>query len=392
MQKSRNITLLIMGALLICFYINQTMLSDMGNMYAYVINPLMHIGIVILFKILISSPYTTNRFKKETIQYVLITMLIYAIVYLTLGLLTGYGQNPYSTSLRGIAINLFVHASAFCSIEYIRYKLIHNVYKKDLSFIFVLIVILFSIIDSGVFEFFTNPFTAYSIFKMFFYRFLPSVFKNILFTYMALKVNCLPAIIYELMYYLILWLPPILPKAPWILESMLNMIFPLLLLLYVKYSISKKDRFELSRANEEQKPSSFVPVCILMVVLIWFALGVFPIKPVGIMTASMYPEIKIGDAVIIKKCTANDIKVKDVIEYQMDSYTVIHRVIEIRQEDGEFFFITKGDNNKDPDYIPVREDQLIGKAIYKVPYIALPAVWLHSIGGNSDNVQVELGD
>ena len=208
---------------------------------------------------------------------------------------------------------------------------------------------------------------------------------------MALKVNWLPAILYELMYYLILWLPPILPKAPWILESMLNIIFPLLLFLFVKYNINKKDRFELSRINEEQKPSSFVPVCILMVVLIWFALGVFPIKPVGIMSASMYPEIKVGDAVIIKKCSANDIKLQDIIEYQMDSYTVIHRVIEIRQEDGEFFFITKGDNNEDPDYIPVREDQLIGKAIYKVPYIALPAVWLHSIGGNSDNVQVELG-
>ena len=109
------------------------------------------------------------------------------------------------------------------------------------------------------------------------------------------------------------------------------------------------------------------------------------------MTGSMYPELKIGDAVIIKKCSPNDVMIQDVIEYQMEGYTVIHRVIEIYQEDGEFFFITKGDNNGDADSIPVRESQLIGKAICKIPYIAIPAVWLRS-HGNNDFVEVELGN
>jgi len=391
MQRSINKTILILIGLLICFFINEYYLSSMGNLYTFVINPLMYMVIAILFKLFSASPYVTNRFKKESIQYVTITMLIYCITYLTLGLFTGYGQNPYSATFRGILTNLFVYATVFCSLEYIRFRIIRNVYKKDIAVVFALVVIIFSILDSNLIEFFSKSYTAYSVFKMFFHTLIPSILKNILFTYMALKINHILPIIYQLLYYLILWLPPILPKAPWIMEAMLNILFPLILFLITRYNIIKKDRFQLSKVYDEGRPSGFIPYCVLLVVLVWFALGLFPIKPVGIMTASMYPEIKIGDAVLIKKCSPNDVELQDIIEYQMEDYTVIHRVIDIYQKDGEFFFITKGDNNNDPDYIPVREEQLIGKAVFKVPYIAIPAVWLHSVS-NQDSVQVELGN
>lgn len=391
MQKSTKITIALIVGLLICFFINEFYLSDLGNAYTFVINPIMYVVIAILFRLFVTSPYTTNKFKKDTIQYVVITMLIYSIIYLLMGLITGYGRNPYSATFRGLIINLYVHATVFISIEYIRYKLMRNVYKKDTRLVFIIIVVAFTILDSNMIEIFSRSFSAYTVLKTFFYNVIPSVAKNILFTYIALKVDFVPAIIYELLYHMLLWLPPILPDAPWIIEAMLNVIFPLFLLLFIRYYINKKDRFQLSRVYDESKPASFIPYCILLILFIWFALGFFPIKPVGIMSGSMYPEIKIGDAVLIKKCSPNDIKVQDIIEYQMDGYTVIHRVIEIYQEDGEFFFITKGDSNDDPDRIPVRESQLIGRAIYKIPYIAIPAVWLRS-NGNTDFIEVELGN
>lgn len=93
----------------------------------------------------------------------------------------------------------------------------------------------------------------------------------------------------------------------------------------------------------------------------------------------MQNEIMIGDVVIIKKCTANDVNVGDIIEYQMEGYTVIHRVIEKTQRKGEFYFVTKGDNNETADKKEVTEDQLIGKVIFKVRYIGYPAIWLHLI-------------
>lgn len=105
--------------------------------------------------------------------------------------------------------------------------------------------------------------------------------------------------------------------------------------------------------------------------------GIFPIKPVAIATGSMEKELKVGDVAIIKKCKANDVNVGDIIEYNMGDFTVIHRIIEKVQRNGSYYFVTKGDNNTARDLEDVKEDQLIGKVVFKIRYIGYPAVWLH---------------
>lgn len=391
MQKSKNTTIIFIVILIIFFYINQTFLSSLGNIYTFIINPLSFIGIVVILKFMIPPLYNTNKYKKEIIQYVLITMLLYAVIYLLSGLFTGYGRNPYVSDIKGIITNLFCNATIFCAVEYIRYKLIHNVYKNDEKIIFVLLVVAFSIWDFKFFNIITEQLSVYTIFKQTFYAAIPIITKNVLFTYISLKSDYVPSIVYELLYHIILWISPILPKSPWVLEAMINIIFPLILLMYIRYYIYKKDRFHFNKIQiESNNPFGLIVFSILFVMLIWFTLGILPIKPVGILTASMYPEIKVGDAVIIEKCDANDIALQDVIEYEMEGYTVIHRVLNKYTKDGEIFFTTKGDNNEDADPMPVSEEQLVGKAIFKIPYIAMPSVWLHSINVEK-NIEVETG-
>ena len=106
----------------------------------------------------------------------------------------------------------------------------------------------------------------------------------------------------------------------------------------------------------------------------------------------MENELFLGDVAIIQKCGANDVNVGDIIEYQMDGYTVIHRIVEKKQRNGEFYFVTKGDNNNLPDSEEVREDQLIGKVIFKIKYLGYPAIWLHIVQENEQMVEVEMGN
>ena len=106
----------------------------------------------------------------------------------------------------------------------------------------------------------------------------------------------------------------------------------------------------------------------------------------------MEKEICVGDVAIIKKCNANDVNAGDIIEYQMEGYTVIHRIIEKKQINGKFYFVTKGDNNSSPDKEKVREDQLIGKNIFKIKYIGYPAIWLHILQVEDEMVEVETGN
>ena len=106
----------------------------------------------------------------------------------------------------------------------------------------------------------------------------------------------------------------------------------------------------------------------------------------------MEDELHIGDIAIIQKCSANDVNVGDIIEYQMEGYTVIHRIIEKNQRNGEFYFITKGDNNNSQDKEEVRENQLIGKVIFKIRYLGYPAIWLHIVEENEQTINVETGN
>lgn len=104
----------------------------------------------------------------------------------------------------------------------------------------------------------------------------------------------------------------------------------------------------------------------------------------------MEPILSVGDVAVIKKCNPNNVEIGDIIEYKMEGYTVIHRIINIYQEKGEIFFITKGDNNEDPDKMPVSENQLIGRVVFKIPYIGLPSIWLNNFR-NQVIVEVETG-
>ena len=106
-------------------------------------------------------------------------------------------------------------------------------------------------------------------------------------------------------------------------------------------------------------------------------------------SGSMEKELFVGDVVIIKKCKPEDIIIGDIIEYQMNGYSVIHRVIDKRQKNKEFYYTTKGDNNLKKDDKEVSEDQLSGKVIFKIKYIGYPAILLNRLR-NQPNIGVEI--
>lgn len=81
-----------------------------------------------------------------------------------------------------------------------------------------------------------------------------------------------------------------------------------------------------------------------------------------------------GDVIVL--FSAKQIEQGDVIVFQSQKpYPIIHRVIDIRTDEQGTFYITKGDNNPGPivatdlNELNVREEQLMGKAVVKIPYI-----------------------
>ena len=90
---------------------------------------------------------------------------------------------------------------------------------------------------------------------------------------------------------------------------------------------------------------------------------------------SMEPKLNIGDVIIVKKTNPEDLKKDDCIsyrgkEYPVDGIVVMHQIAEEpREEDGAYYFITRGIKPgalNDPE---IHESQIYGKVVYKIPLV-----------------------
>ena len=391
MQKSKNITIAIIILMLIYGLLaNLKLVFNINAIYLYIINPLFWITLAVFLKIAIGKSYQKSRIKKEVIQYILIAVIIYILTYMISGLFITFGNNPYFTTVKGFLINLWMFGTVIISKEYIRYRLINNVYENDKKEIAILVSLIYIIIEIELNKYINTKITLLFALKDICQNLIPLIAKNVLYSYISMKSDWKPASIYELFTKLYLWLSPILPNAPWIMVAIIETTIPTILFFYIRYANSKNSEIKSRQEIENVNPKNSIPLVVLVILVIWFTIGVFPVKPIAVASGSMEKELYVGDVVIVKKCNANDIVNGDIIQYQMKGYTVIHRVIEKKQKNGEYYFTTKGDNNPSEDKESVKEEQVLGKVIFKVKYLGYPAIWLNIIQSN-EQVEVDTG-
>jgi len=115
--------------------------------------------------------------------------------------------------------------------------------------------------------------------------------------------------------------------------------------------------------------------------------------PYTVLTGSMTPSYPAGTLVIVKPADVKQIRIGDVITYQIESdkpAVVTHRVIQIVEPttpSDSVSFITKGDANSLPDAAPVKPVQVRGVVWYAVPYIG----WVNNaINGDARSVIVPI--
>lgn len=94
-----------------------------------------------------------------------------------------------------------------------------------------------------------------------------------------------------------------------------------------------------------------------------------------IISPSMEPNIKVQDAVIVKKSKVSELEKGDIITFnstdnRFAGVTITHRIVEVLKDTkGNPMFRTKGDNNNVEDATLVREEDLVGRVILKIPKI-----------------------
>ena len=98
--------------------------------------------------------------------------------------------------------------------------------------------------------------------------------------------------------------------------------------------------------------------------------SLFGYKPFIVLSGSMETEIHKGDLVLTKIVNPKSLKKNEVIAFRDSENTVTtHRIIDIVENDGVKYFITKGDNNSSQDQNLVEFKDVEGKYIVRIPGI-----------------------
>ena len=147
---------------------------------------------------------------------------------------------------------------------------------------------------------------------------------------------------------------------------------------------------EKRRMNEKtksNKPLRFFGVVLVVLTLSIVACLILPrifnMSPYVIISESMYPELKAGDVVYVKKVDLyEEVKEGDIISFYMNSNAltpVTHRVVSndtIRQQ-----LVTKGDATEKNDIIPIAYEYVLGKVMFKLPLLGHVLLLLESLVG-----------
>lgn len=332
-----------------------------------------------------------RNYHKELMQTILIIVVSYFILYYLFGIVVGFSYNTYDTSIVGILYNTSLFILPLLFREEVRLKFI-SFYKNKQACIFITIVFIFcELFSSYFFNFQTNK----ELFSQFTSIFLPIVIENILLTYLCfigirstVYAYFLPVLISR--YYI-----PIVVDLDWFYSLLLQLVVSGVIYTFVQNEyLSKVERIYIRRIDKKNF-YSYAVICCLVLFLSLFIVGVFKYQPLAILTYSMEPKFTRGDIVVVEKLKTRNEKNKlrkgDVIQYQYNGVVVVHRIIDSYKENGEKFFILKGDNNNSPDVNPVSFDQVVGKVLFSVPKIGYPSVWLSEFFNSDQNVDVEVG-
>ena len=98
--------------------------------------------------------------------------------------------------------------------------------------------------------------------------------------------------------------------------------------------------------------------------------------------SSMEPAIKVGSLILAQPVDVERLLVGDIIAYRSpNEVTVTHRIIAIRDEDGQRFFQTKGDASTSVDPAEVSLEGGVHRLAYKLPYLGYFVDFARSIPG-----------
>lgn len=333
-------------------------------------------GILAVLAFFMGAINSRFRDKNDKIKSVLIAIILYYILYELLGLVIGYRNSPYSLKLVQILKNTVFIVGVVALQEYVRTKLVTQ-YDKRIMHIFITLFFIFLSLDINVLWQSTSQ--LQSLLEYLLVKVIPAIVESVLLTYLSLKGGYLLNYAYSIPNAIALIVLPIFPDVDWFIETTSRYVLSLLIFILVSYEQMVRGRKISRKQVRKENPMKTIPVILCVIGIVGFVAGVFPYKPVAVISNSMIPTFARGDVCIVKQIKKQEemdhIKVGDILEYRFNKALIVHRVIEIEKKGDQTYWYTKGDNNEMQDAQPVTSDQVSGVIKQIIPYLGYPSVW-----------------
>lgn len=141
----------------------------------------------------------------------------------------------------------------------------------------------------------------------------------------------------------------------------------------------------------------FIAICLVAFAMSFALLLIFQsiFNPFHVvLTNSMSPYIKAGDAVVIKDVDPEEVDVGDIIIFldpDEKERFVIHRVVDIENQEYVRLFTTKGDNNPASDADRIPSGQVVGGMAVRLPHFGSFLNFISSPGGYVSCIAIPAG-
>jgi len=335
--------------------------------------------VAFIFKGVFGFEKDRHRYTKDLILEVIIFLITFFILYYLFGVVISFYKNDDYYTLLGL-VDFIAPAIFYVLVkEYLRYMIMCKAEGSNL--LFATTVLIFILLDITTVLYFKSFDSSYNVFIFIALTFLPALSSNIVLCYFTTRTGYKPLILYSMVISLYQYLLPILPNPNEYISSVIKFILPVAFgyKLYKFLNKTKKREIDLGYRNRSFRP--LVASTIIIIILVYFTSGYFKYWAVAVASGSMSPKVNKGDVVIIEKIDGKYEKLKkgQIIAFQYGGVIVVHRLINIIEDEGQYYFYTKGDANVNPDNYAVREDMVVGTVNKKIPYIGIPTVWLNEM-------------
>jgi len=314
------------------------------------------------------------RIRNTILQLALIVGGFQVVLYVIGGLFSSFGRSPYAFTPTGVLTNLFFVGSMLIGMEFSRAWLVNRLGKKHTFLALAFVAVLYAILALPLARLMGIKPEIQSITYVN-STVLPTLAESMFASFLALLGGPLASLAYRGILQAFWWFSPILPDLPWAFKGIIGVVTPVVGLVAANTIRIRQPRQRPARREREGSLGGWVVTTVIAIAIIWFAAGLFPIRPSTIISGSMRPTYEVGDVVFVAKVSPNIIQPGDILHYrEAPGITAMHRVVEIQELDGRKVFITQGDANTEPDPNPVLPGNVIGRALFSIPRVGWASI------------------